>query len=198
MLPRSPIYLRPRNHQNRKFSAPDNCLFERQVERINQRYGSDKVRTRSEYTDTEGLIAKVQITECSEEVASWLEEKLLLSLGDTNEQGENSSMRLAATKSEDQIIGGLVASTAYGWLLVKILWVDSRWRGSGIGSSLMRHAEGVAVARGCHGVWLDTSSSDAYKFYLSLGFEVFGELQNNKGHTPVGHQRWFMKKLLEP
>lgn len=139
----------------------------------------------------------MQITECGEEVAIWLEEKLLVSLGETNIQGENSSIVLAARHADRQIMGGLVGSTSYGWLLVKILWVDSQWRGSGIGRSLMKHAEFSAVTRGCHGAWLDTSSAEAHKFYSSLGYDMFGELQNRDEQSPAGHRRWFMKKLFE-
>ena len=136
------------------------------------------------------------IAECGDEVAEWLEEKLLISLADTNAQAENSNIILAARESEDQIIGGLVSSTSYGWLLVKILWVEMNCRGSGVGRSLMEHAELSAMTRGCHGAWLDTSSAAAHKVYMSLGYETFGELHNHDEQHPSGHQRWFMKKLL--
>lgn len=138
----------------------------------------------------------VRIAECDIAVAEWLEDKLLSSLKDTNTQAENLNIILAAKESEDQIVGGLVASTSYGWLLVKILWVESECRGSGIGRSLMEHAELSAFSRGCHGAWLDTSSADAQKFYLSLGYEIFGELRNCDDQLPSGHHRWFMKKSL--
>lgn len=140
--------------------------------------------------------ARLQITECGEAIAEWLEEKLLISLKDTNTQAENSNIILAVKDSEDQIIGGLVASTSYGWLLVKILWVERNCRGSGIGGSLIEHAELSAFTRGCHGAWLDTSSADAHEFYLSIGYETFGELRNCDEQSPPGHHRWFMKKSL--
>lgn len=139
----------------------------------------------------------MKIDECGVEVAEWLEAKLLSSLRATNSQAQNSNVILAVKDSEDRIVGGLVASTSYGWLLVKILWIDERNRRSGIGRALMEHAELSASSLGCHGAWLDTSSPQAYKFYLELGFETFGQLHNQIDQDPPGHQRWFMKKSLQ-
>lgn len=138
----------------------------------------------------------MNITQGDETIAHWLEEQLLASLGDTNVQAVNSNILLTAKDSHDRIIGGLVGSTSYGWLLVKILWVDHQLRGTGVGRSLMEQAESIAVTRDCHGAWLDTSSPDAHAFYLKIGFEAFGKLHNEGQQIPVGHQRWFMKKAL--
>lgn len=138
----------------------------------------------------------MKIHESNNAVATWLEMKLLSALQNTNTQAENSTITLAARNSEDQIVGGLVASTSYGWLLVKILWVDNEHQRSGIGRSLMKQVESSALARGCHSAWLDTSSADARKFYFALGYEIFGELQNHDEQWPPGHHRWFMRKAL--
>ena len=138
----------------------------------------------------------MQITEGGEAVAKWLEDKLLVSLRQTNTQAENLNIILAAKDSEDHIVGGLVASTSYGWLLIKVLWVESNCRGSGIGQSLVEEAELTSLTRGCHGAWLDTSNAAAYEFYLRLGYETFGELCNSNDQSPAGHRRWFMKKSL--
>ncbi|MFK7859756.1 MAG: GNAT family N-acetyltransferase [Granulosicoccus sp.] len=140
--------------------------------------------------------SSIQIVECDEEITTWLEEKLLHSLREINSQTENSNIILTARHSKDRIAGGLIASTSYGWLLVKILWVDEIFRGSGIGQSLMQRAESSALKLGCHSAWLDTSSSVAHGFYLKSGYEVFGQLHNQGNQNPPGHQRWFMKKTL--
>ncbi len=138
----------------------------------------------------------MKITNGSHAEAKWLEEKLLISLGEANTQATNSQIILTATESEDRIIGGLVASTSYGWLLVKILWVDKEFRSKRIGRALIERAELSALTSGCHGAWLDTSSAAAHIFYSQLGYETFGELHNNDDQNPPGHQRWFMKKTL--
>jgi len=53
----------------------------------------------------------------------------------------------------------------------------------------MEHA---AKERGCTAAHLDTFSFQARPFYESLGYEVFGTLDD----YPQGHQRFFMKKTL--
>jgi predicted N-acetyltransferase YhbS len=103
---------------------------------------------------------------------------------------------ILVTRLGDDIIGGLVGSTSYGWLLVKMLWVTEKLRGQGLGARLMTRAEAEACSRGCHGVWLDTSSARAERFYARLGYVPFGALQNEGGECPQGHRRAFLAKRL--
>ena len=95
------------------------------------------------------------------------------------------------------LVGGLIGSTSYGWLLVKMLWVAEGARGCGFGATLVAEAE--ARERGCHGAWLDTSNSRAERFYARLGYEPFGVLQKNApAEHPHGHRRAFLRKPLRP
>ncbi len=89
-----------------------------------------------------------------------------------------------------------MGSTSYGWLLVKMLWVADEMRGGRIGTRLMDEAECLARSRGCHAAWLDTSSADAERFYLRLGYESFGDLANTPGEQSQGHRRTFLSKRL--
>ena len=50
-----------------------------------------------------------------------------------------------------------------------------------------------AVARGCHGLWLDTYAFQARAFYERLGFAVFGQID---GPAPM-FPRFFMSKRLD-
>ena len=102
----------------------------------------------------------------------------------------------ALARYDATIVGGLVGSTSYGWLLVKLLWVAEKMRGHGIGTHLMAEAEALARSRGCHAAWLDTSSADAERFYLRLGYESFGVLENTLREQPQGHRRVFLAKRL--
>jgi GNAT superfamily N-acetyltransferase len=90
------------------------------------------------------------------------------------------------------LVGGLSATTVWGWLHVKELWVAERMQRSGIGTQLMLAAENEARRRGCHHALLDTFDFQARTFYEKLGYEVFGELPD----FPRGHSRFFMKKSL--
>ena len=140
--------------------------------------------------------SQFSIIEGDEGLEDRLESELLSSLALNQEQALNIGFTLSAHDVEGELIGGLVASSSYSWLLVKILWVDEGRRNLGVGRSLMDFAETKALKLGCHSVWLDTSSANAMRFYDALGYEVFGKLENSKGQFPPGHCRWFMKKAL--
>ena len=87
--------------------------------------------------------------------------------------------------------GGLLGYTHWNWLFVSHLWVDDGFRGRGIGSELLARAEAEAAARGCRHAHLDTFSFQARGFYESLGYELFGTLDD----YPPGHSRYFLRKL---
>ncbi len=91
-----------------------------------------------------------------------------------------------------EVIGGLYARDEYNWLFIKYLVVPQEFRGMGLGSQLMRHAEAVARERGYLGLFLDTFEFQARPFYEKLGFEVFGSLEGDQ-ETPA---RFFLKKRL--
>ncbi|MEX0347969.1 MAG: GNAT family N-acetyltransferase [Paracoccaceae bacterium] len=132
----------------------------------------------------------------ADQVAAEIEAALLASLAVTNTQSENSSFVLEERAPDGRLLAGLTASTSYGWLLVKTLWVDDALRGQGMGRRLMQAAEDKGREIGCHGAWLDTSNPEAHAFYRRLGYSDFGTLQNTPGYHPENHSRWFMKKRL--
>ena len=85
---------------------------------------------------------------------------------------------------------GLIGTLSWCWLYVEAVWVADALRGRGIGQALMQAAERHAREAGCHSAWLDTFQ--ARDFYLGLGYETFGVLDD----YPPGQQRTFMRKVL--
>lgn len=138
----------------------------------------------------------IQVTVNDSSIEQQIESELLKSLRSELIQSTNSSVFLAARDNKENLVAGLVGSTSYGWLLVKIVWVSDKYQGKGIGRLLMERAESEALKYDCHSIWLDTSSPRAMKFYVSLGYEVFGQLDNKENQYPQEHSRWFMKKPL--
>lgn len=100
---------------------------------------------------------------------------------------------MSVTAADGSLVAGLSGSTSYGWLLIKVLWVAPDMRRQGYGRALVADAMERAKALECHSAWLDTSVSDTRRFYMAMGFEIFGTLQNQGAQAPLGHQRWFMK-----
>jgi GNAT superfamily N-acetyltransferase len=127
-----------------------------------------------------------------------IERRLLQSLGVNQPQAVNRHFNLVTEDESGTMVAGLTAATSYGWLLIKMLWVCESQRNTGVGTELMQRAEQIAIEAGCHGAWLDTSSASAQAFYVKLGYEPFGILENQPGQLPPSHKRWFMKKALPP
>lgn len=105
--------------------------------------------------------------------------------------GHYQPLVLALHDEVGSVIGGLWASTGYGWLYTQMLLVPESLRGQGVGQQLMAQAEDEARQRGCHHAWVDTQFG-ARPFYEKLGYRVFGELPD----YPPGHTRSFLQKAL--
>ena len=88
------------------------------------------------------------------------------------------------------LIGGLYGRTSWRRLTVELLFVPEKLRGQGMGTKLLAQAEEEAKKRGCIGVWLETFSPDAHRFYLRQGFKTFGEIAD----YPPGNTRYFVTK----
>lgn len=89
-------------------------------------------------------------------------------------------------------VGGMTGYTVFDWLFVELFHVPEALRGQGHGKALMARAEAFARERECVGIWLDTFSFQARPFYESLGFSVFGTVEDH----PIGGARYFLKKRL--
>jgi ribosomal protein S18 acetylase RimI-like enzyme len=139
---------------------------------------------------------KVVLAEAEPALVDELERELLAAIRASQPQALNSSFTLSIRDGDGALIAGLAASTAYGWLLIKLLWVAEGQRGRGLGRQLMAEAEAEGTRRDCHGAWLDTSMPEAAGFYERLGYETFGRLENREGDVVQAHRRWFMRKRL--
>jgi GNAT superfamily N-acetyltransferase len=105
-------------------------------------------------------------------------------------QGKELCFVLCGPK--DEIVGGLVGQTHWGWLFIHLLFVKEELRGHGYGHRLLMLAEEEARRRGAKNAYLDSFSFQAPDFYRKHGYEVFGVLED----FPLGHQRYFFKKKL--
>ncbi len=92
-----------------------------------------------------------------------------------------------------RVRAGLIGYRHWGWLFIKQLWVDTEIRGQGAGTRLMSTAESDAFLEGCEYAYTDTFDFQALPFYQSIGYEVFGVLDD----FPRGHKRFFLKKRLQ-
>ena len=93
---------------------------------------------------------------------------------------------------DQEIVGGVIGATYWGWLYINLLWVKDELRGRGYGQRLLTMAEDEARQRGAKHAYFDTFSFQAPDFYRQHGYEAFGELPD----FPTGHRRYFLAKQL--
>lgn len=108
----------------------------------------------------------------------------------SREPGAVRPLFLLLKDEAGNLIGGLAASTYWGWLFVDHLFVPEELRGLDLGSKLMARAERIARERGCQHAYLTTFSFQARRFYEKLDFEVVGSLED----YPPGETYFWMKK----
>jgi GNAT superfamily N-acetyltransferase len=92
----------------------------------------------------------------------------------------------------ENIIGGIVASKDNERMTINYLWVDDSARGNDYGSRLIKHIEEIAINKECAVVWLNTFGFQAPDFYIKMGYELFGILEN----CINGYNQYFFKKIL--
>ena len=105
---------------------------------------------------------------------------------------EPTPLDILIRNAAGEIVGGVIASTYWGWLEVNILWVAEGLRRLGHGRTLLRTAEVEARTRGCAHVMLTTYSFQAGGFYEKEGYRVVGEMA---GYPPGAVYYWMRKDL---
>ena len=105
---------------------------------------------------------------------------------------EPTPLDILIRNAAGEIVGGLIASTYWGWLEVNVLWIAEGLRRLGHGRTLLRMAEAEARTRGCAHVMLTTYSFQARGFYEKEGYRVVGEMA---GYPPGAVYYWMRKDL---
>tara|TARA_R110000868_G_scaffold269896_3_gene529299 strand:- start:2011 stop:2433 length:423 start_codon:yes stop_codon:yes gene_type:complete len=105
---------------------------------------------------------------------------------------DNRALAVLLTEPETgELLGGLSGRTSLGLLFIDIFHVPAMFRGTGIGSRIIKMAEDEARARGCAASFLVTINFQAPAFYQRHGYEEFGRIE-----TTPDIYRVFMRKIL--
>lgn len=92
-----------------------------------------------------------------------------------------------------KIIAGIIARMyCWGCVYIDTHWVDEKYRNKNIGTQLLISVENEARIKDAHLIHLDTFDFQAKEFYLKVGYDVFGKLED----CPLNHIRYFMKKII--
>ncbi|MBA2655071.1 MAG: GNAT family N-acetyltransferase [Gammaproteobacteria bacterium] len=73
---------------------------------------------------------------------------------------------------EERLIAGCTGVIMYGFLHIKLLWVEEGARNKGLGKQLMEKAESYAKESNCQYIILETFDFQAKHFYEKLGYTI--------------------------
>jgi GNAT superfamily N-acetyltransferase len=93
---------------------------------------------------------------------------------------------------ENEIAGGLIGETHWGWFYINLLFVKEELRGRGYGHQLLTLAETEARKLGAKHAYLDTFTFQAPGFYEKHGYRMFCLLED----FPPGHRRYYFTKEM--
>lgn len=105
-------------------------------------------------------------------------------------EDEDQLVAVYLRRDDGTIGGGVEANIYWDGVEIELLWVSEELRGAGFGTRLMQEVEQQAKGKGAGIAFLKTGESR--KFYESLGYEVFGILEDR----PIGTKLYHMKKRL--
>ena len=98
---------------------------------------------------------------------------------------------LFSLSHDNRFMGALYGRVYWDGLEIDTLWVEHHARRQGLGRRLVDEAENFARNRGAMIAFLKTV--EAWDFYLHLGYETFGVLEDR----PIGTLLYHMKKRLD-
>jgi len=111
----------------------------------------------------------------------------------SKKENEPYSLNIFSYDENENITGGLFGVIQFKWLKVEIMAVKKELRGTGIGSTLLKHAEEIAKKKDCQYVYVDTMEFQGVDFYKNQDYEVVGTIKDWDSH---GHSKFFMVKKI--
>jgi GNAT superfamily N-acetyltransferase len=112
----------------------------------------------------------------------------------TGRRDEGGRFAVLLREADGAVAGGMYATHWMDWAKLDMAFLPERHRFQGLGARMLASIEQAAIARGCHGLWLQTLSLQAPGFYEKQGYQVIGRLKDR----PPGHEEVFLAKPLRP
>ncbi len=81
------------------------------------------------------------------------------------------------------------------WFTLTDLFIEKRYRGRGLGATVLARLEAKIAARGVGKIWTWTAGYEAPGFYIKQGYAVVCELES---YYASGHSRVALRKTLKP
>ena len=91
-------------------------------------------------------------------------------------------IKLALKNSNEDVIGGIIASTMLRVMHLEVLWVATEYRRRGYGRQLVLAAEKIGRERGCQTSHTWTFEFQGPQFYPTIGYELIGIYDGYPNH----------------
>lgn len=96
--------------------------------------------------------------------------------GDPQRSAFGLVVRAATGATGPQLLGGAKGIVHWKWFYLTHLWVHASRRGQGLGAEILSRLTQEARSQKLVGIYVDTFSPDAVRFYQRGGFEVVGRI----------------------
>lgn len=111
---------------------------------------------------------------------------------EARKEGATQPIHIIVSDENNQPVGGISAEVYWNWLEIHKFWFSEPFRGKGIGSSLLKKTEEIAIEKGATKVLLTTFDYQGHTFYKKHGYHVVGAIQD----YPPGSTFYTMVKSL--
>ncbi|WNB91021.1 GNAT family N-acetyltransferase [Bacillus sp. NEB1478] len=107
--------------------------------------------------------------------------------------GAVQPIHIIVTDENQKWLGGISARIYWNWLEIDHFWFSEQLRGKGIGQTLLKKTEEIAVKKGAVKALLSTFNFQARTFYEKYGYKVVGKIED----YPPGSTFYTMVKPLK-
>lgn len=111
-------------------------------------------------------------------------------LKNTQEISTKTNYHNFGAYDNDKLIGGAVGYISWKWYFLDKLWIDEKYRKSGIGTKIINKIEEYAKENNLLGVRMETWSFQARGFYEKMGYNVYATFED----CPPGTIDYFLRK----
>ena len=112
---------------------------------------------------------------------------------ESRNEGAVQPIHIMVTDENQKWMGGISARVYWNWLEIDHFWFSEEVRGNGMGQTLLKKTEEIAIEKGAIKALLTTFDFQARTFYEKYGYTVVGKIED----YPPGSTFYTMVKPLK-
>jgi GNAT superfamily N-acetyltransferase len=154
--------------------------------------GNQDIKRNVGIPDERGIYLDADVTEDEAKILDkGLMQDAILHIGDRH---KGIRIKLVVRDQAGELVGGLSAWTTLQNLIFEYIWIEERFRGKGLGRTMMLKMEKIAKESGCIASQAYCFSFHATGFFEKMGYKVLGI---SNGYPPPVKEFYLIKKYDE-